>query len=460
MTTQSCERMKSLPTRSELLLLAAVTVLAWVLAGDSPAHASASTERAHATKVIYCTRHKRPRGCIDIPKHAQRPRGVDQQGSRALTPKDVVNGGGLGGGPDADRSALTWARSQRRLAKWAWRCERFVEEAYGTRGRFDTAADAAAALPLTRSPITDAPAGALVYFKADRANRGYGHVGLSLGGGKMLSALAQVTVTDVAHDRYWRSIYLGWTPAPDAWPGRIPPAPGPTTIDPEVTVRITAPAVGQAISGTIDLTAAATGAGGVAFDAYYATDPLDADTRRWVHLGTAKRKGDYWTYSFDSTQLPDQGYTPWGTVNIAAVALNARGSRTGTIDYRRLTIDNSTDVPARPMPATTPTPTPQPTPSPMPTGIPETTGGATGTWTDYKSASGEQGAEIPSFTTVDVRCRVEGLAVEDGNVWWYRLVSPPWSERFYASADAFYNNGAISGPLAGTPFFDSAVPLC
>jgi hypothetical protein len=46
------------------------------------------------------------------------------------------------------------------------------------------------------------------------------------------------------------------------------------------------------------------------------------------------------------------------------------------------------------------------------------------------------------------------------NVWWYRLGQPPWSNRFYASADGFYNNGQGSGPLKGTPKVDRRVPPC
>ena len=40
--------------------------------------------------------------------------------------------------------------------------------------------------------------------------------------------------------------------------------------------------------------------------------------------------------------------------------------------------------------------------------------------------------------------------------------SPPHHESgaYYVSADAFYNNGATSGSLIGTPFVDSAVPDC
>ena len=36
----------------------------------------------------------------------------------------------------------------------------------------------------------------------------------------------------------------------------------------------------------------------------------------------------------------------------------------------------------------------------------------------------------------------------------------PWNDSYYASADAFYNNGQTSGSLNGTPFVDPSVPVC
>jgi hypothetical protein len=50
--------------------------------------------------------------------------------------------------------------------------------------------------------------------------------------------------------------------------------------------------------------------------------------------------------------------------------------------------------------------------------------------------------------------------VQDGDTWWYQVASSPWSNNYYASADAFYNNGQTSGSLAGTPFVDNNVPDC
>ena len=66
----------------------------------------------------------------------------------------------------------------------------------------------------------------------------------------------------------------------------------------------------------------------------------------------------------------------------------------------------------------------------------------------------------PAYTTVQVACKVSGFRVADGNTWWYRIASAPWSNNYYVSADAFYNNGQTSGSLVGTPFVDSNVPNC
>jgi hypothetical protein len=51
---------------------------------------------------------------------------------------------------------------------------------------------------------------------------------------------------------------------------------------------------------------------------------------------------------------------------------------------------------------------------------------------------------------VQVACRVTGFRVSDGDTWWYRVASPGWDNTYYASADAFYNNGQTSGSLHGT----------
>ncbi len=105
------------------------------------------------------------------------------------------------------------------------------------------------------------------------------------------------------------------------------------------------------------------------------------------------------------------------------------------------------------------TPPPPPPPSSAPT-YAETVGGSARTFTDYLDAGGIQGPSIASGQTVQVTCRTLGFTVPDGNAWWYKIASSPWSNAYWASADPFYNDGATSGPVAGTPFVDTAVPLC
>ena len=146
--------------------------------------------------------------------------------------------------------------------------------------------------------------------------------------------------------------------------------------------------------------------------------------------------------------------------------------------YESLTAEVKTDVPfvvsfaclpptgpATPHPCSIysiepPPPSPPPPPPPPAGTLAETTGGETHTWTDYTNAGGTEGPTIPGGTTVQVSCKRVGFAVADGNTWWYRIASDPWNDKYYASADAFYNNGATSGPLNGTPYVDPAVPDC
>ena len=127
---------------------------------------------------------------------------------------------------------------------------------------------------------------------------------------------------------------------------------------------------------------------------------------------------------------------------------------TGFIHFRDTP---SVPVVAAPIPAPATGSTSQ---TPPPPNHLETTGGVTHTWTNYSNAGGTQGPSIPSNATVEISCALTGFRVEDGNTWWYRIASSPWSNAFYASADAFYNNGQTSGSLKGTPFVDPAVPGC
>jgi hypothetical protein len=110
-----------------------------------------------------------------------------------------------------------------------------------------------------------------------------------------------------------------------------------------------------------------------------------------------------------------------------------------------------------PPPTTTTTTTT--TPPPAQTWA-EAVGGVTHTWTNYTNAGGTAGPSIQTGQTVQVACAVQGFQVADGDTWWYRIASAPWSGAYYASADAFYNNGQTTGTLKGTPLVDPAVSQC
>jgi hypothetical protein len=93
--------------------------------------------------------------------------------------------------------------------------------------------------------------------------------------------------------------------------------------------------------------------------------------------------------------------------------------------------------------------------------FPEVPGGSTRTFTAYLIISDKiRGPSLRQGTTVQISCKVIGFRVADGDTWWYRVASPPWSDRYYASADAFYNNDQSSGSLIGTSFVDPRVPPC
>jgi surface antigen len=162
-----------------------------------------------------------------------------------------------------------------------------------------------------------------------------------------------------------------------------------------------------------------------------------------------------------SQKLP-WGHVAWvsdvsgGTVTIQEY--NEYGN--GTFDTRSVAASTFQYIHFKDLSAPTQTPPPVQPPSSSPGTHPETTGGLTHTWTNYTNAGGTQGSSIGSNQTVQISCKLQGFVVADGNPWWYQVASSPWNNGYYASADAFYNNGATSGSLAGTPFVDPSVPDC
>lgn len=130
-----------------------------------------------------------------------------------------------GGAPDClaprQASAVNWARSQLGFSGWNGWCERFVEVAYGTSGRYTSAAANLAQKRLTgqlHAGDTNVPIGALAFFAPSWQNGGYGHVMISIGGGTFISTGSTVYVTGLNQAMF--GPYAGWAYADASWPGR------------------------------------------------------------------------------------------------------------------------------------------------------------------------------------------------------------------------------------------------
>ena len=126
----------------------------------------------------------------------------------------LVTGLCAGAAPEA---AAKWAAAEVGSATDEDECELFVEQAYGTSGRYATAtADYQAQKSAGRIHTTGTPPpGALLFFTSTTAA---GHVMLSLGGGWTASTAPSSPIY-YAHGTA-RSDYLGWSYAPTSWPGR------------------------------------------------------------------------------------------------------------------------------------------------------------------------------------------------------------------------------------------------
>ena len=390
-----------------------------------------------------------------------RPSGRSQQGGHNDI-EQIPKGAGLGAGGQIDRgdNAITWARaSYRHESAYAWRCEQLlVENAFNVTKVFDSAAEAEKKLTLSH---TEAPRGALVYFRPDDWNRRLGHVGISLGDGRMISAFDRVVETSYESDPVLRGSYAGWTDAPADWPGRLnlgqDPDAGleapPTTTQPDApatTVSFSSPAAGDTLSGVVTLTAQAANVSGVEFQAFYATDAANPATLGWHDLGAANTSGDgNWSLAYDTHAIPDQGNPApgWNTVNLMAVVTDNSGAPTSVRDYRRVDVSN-------PVAPTTPPPPPPPRRGRRRPAASRTPGPTTPT------PAAPRARRSASNQTVQIACRVQGFRVADGNTWWYRVASPPWNNTYYVVGRRVLQQRPDLGSLHGTPFVDGAVAGC
>jgi hypothetical protein len=121
----------------------------------------------------------------------------------------------------ATRQAMSaqWALSQLGAQNYYNLCQRFIENAYGTSGRYGSAAIAGNAL-MNNQNMEDADVGDLVFFRPDASNGGAGHVGIYLGNGEMVSATNKGITRDSLSSPYWKNLLVGFGDPPDQWQGR------------------------------------------------------------------------------------------------------------------------------------------------------------------------------------------------------------------------------------------------
>lgn len=125
--------------------------------------------------------------------------------------------------------AVAWAKSKVGSYSYDFLCERFVENAYGTQGKYGSAIanyNAQKKAGRINTSRTNIPVGALVFSSVRAWDQGYGHVQISIGGGKFVSggmgrnSAGRLVAPTVQYRTGLPSGYLGWSHAPTSWPGR------------------------------------------------------------------------------------------------------------------------------------------------------------------------------------------------------------------------------------------------
>jgi NlpC/P60 family protein len=120
--------------------------------------------------------------------------------------------------PPRERHAISWALDRQGHQEYNGWCAKFVANAFGAGSYgYNTAWQGAQAWGMKTSP---APRGALVFFAPHSTNGNAGHVGISLGDGRMVSAETSGVRVSNYTGPYWGSLYRGWNYAPASWPGR------------------------------------------------------------------------------------------------------------------------------------------------------------------------------------------------------------------------------------------------
>jgi surface antigen len=262
-------------------------------------------------------------------------------------------------------------------------------------------------------------------------------------------------ILDEANLHYAGGVFLNVaTPAAD-FQGYIyggPAGSGPGTTPPTPTPNPTPPAgtYAETSGGSAHTWADYATAGGAGGPTLAAGQTVDVTCRV---QGYTVSDGNNWWYQLASS--------PWNnTYYVTADTFYNNRATSGSLSNTPFVDDKVALCSTTPTPTPTTTTPSSPPPPPAPQTWGETAGSVAHTWTNYENAGGTEGPSVGDGQTVQIACRLTGFTVSDGNTWWYRIAQAPWSDSYYVSADAFYNNGATSGSLVGTPFVDTAVAVC
>lgn len=148
-------------------------------------------------------------------------RQVSVEMAQAYTAVYPVSGTAPGCTNLREQRAINWARAMVGNTGYANLCERFVENAFGTTGRYPSAKanlNQKIATGQLHAGDTNVPAGALAFFKPSWQNGYYGHVMLSVGGGSFVSSGKVVHTTGLNTSAF--GPYAGWAWADQTWAGR------------------------------------------------------------------------------------------------------------------------------------------------------------------------------------------------------------------------------------------------
>lgn len=117
--------------------------------------------------------------------------------------------------PRDPAAAIAWAEAEKGSTAWRGRCESFVRQAFDFASVYPSANEAWYAAGDKHPGDFDPPAGVPVFWALTGKNAPYGHVALSIGGGKAISSSDErgnPVVSEISIRRFTdeTAIYRGW----------------------------------------------------------------------------------------------------------------------------------------------------------------------------------------------------------------------------------------------------------